>query len=57
MYEKRPTHFCEPCHKTFQSKRALKAHIDAKHPPDLIIIDEAAEVTPEMWESLNAKKN
>ena len=34
MYEKRPTYFCEECHTTFQSKRALKAHNEAKHPPE-----------------------
>lgn len=32
-YEKHPTHFCKPCHKTFKSKRALKAHNNALHAP------------------------
>ena len=55
-YTKRPEYFCKECRKTFKTQRALDAHNEAKHPPDLIIIDEAAEVTPEMWESLNAPK-
>lgn len=30
-YEKHPTHFCKGCHRSFKTKRALKAHNDALH--------------------------
>ncbi len=30
-YEKHPKHFCKGCHKSFRTKRALKAHNDTLH--------------------------
>lgn len=62
MYEKNPDFFCKECHKSFKNQRGLDAHNEAKHPPDLIFIDEAiagsdrTEFTPKEWESLNAPK-
>jgi len=31
QYAKNPKYFCKGCHKSFKTKRALKAHNDALH--------------------------